>query len=160
MPVIGSPDIVDVHLSSRLNLLGVLECASRVLCERLEFDADTSDQVILAVVEAGTNAIIHGHGRDPGKIVDVRFESWPDRIEITVQDRGRGFDPAAVGTDIITEDRFLAQKGRGIFIMRACMDQVDFRIDANGTCCRLVKRRAASAAGAEPASGTEAPRPG
>jgi serine/threonine-protein kinase RsbW len=154
MPVIGSPDIVEVRLPSRLNLLGVLDCTSRVLCERLEFDSDTSDQVILAVVEAGTNAIMHGHGRDPAKIVEVRFESWPDRIEITVQDHGQGFDPDVVGTDIITEERFLAHKGRGIFIMRTCMDQVDFRIDENGTCCHLVKRRA------EPAAGTEASRPG
>ena len=158
MPVIGSPDIVEVRLPSRLNLLGVLECASRVLCERLEFDSDTSDQVILAVVEAGTNAIMHGHGRDPSKIVEARFESWPDRIEVSVQDHGRGFDPDAVGSDIITEDRFLAHKGRGIFIMRTCMDQVDFRIDENGTCCHLLKRRPAP--GAESAAGSEASRPG
>jgi len=160
MPIIGTPDTVHVSLSSRLNLLGVLESTARVLCERLEFGADACDQVILAVVEAGTNAIMHGHRRDPGKTVEVVFETWPDRLEVTVHDGGAGFDPGAVDGDITAEDRFLAQKGRGIFIMRTCMDVVDFRFDSSGTVCHLVKRRAGPAAGSEPVAGAGPPRPG
>ena len=38
----------------------------------------------------------------------------------------------------------LDSRGRAIFIMRACMDSVDFRFDGTGTTCLLVKRRPAA----------------
>jgi hypothetical protein len=36
-------------------------------------------------------------------------------------------------------------RGRGIFIMRACCDTVDFDFGPTGTLCRLVKHRAVTA---------------
>ena len=146
MLVIGTPDVVRVSLPSRLNLLGALGSATRALCERFELDADSCDQAVLAVVEAGTNAITHGHHRDAARLVEVVFECWPDRLEITVTDSGAGFDPEAMGGDITAAHTFLADKGRGIFIMRKCMDAVEFRFDAAGTHCRMVKRRPPSPA--------------
>ena len=43
--------------------------------------------------------------------------------------------------DVTAPEHLLDSRGRGIFIMRACMDTVDFRFDGSGTTCRLVKRR-------------------
>ncbi|GJF27885.1 hypothetical protein KNE206_05850 [Kitasatospora sp. NE20-6] len=47
-----------------------------------------------AVVEALNNAVAHA-GRD-GQAVVLFAESGPDGLVVSVQDRGRGFDPAAV----------------------------------------------------------------
>jgi serine/threonine-protein kinase RsbW len=97
--------------------------------------------VTLSVIEAGTNAIQHGSGRDPAKPVDVVFYVHPDRLEVSVHDQGPGFDLDDVSGDITLPEHLLDARGRGIFIMRACMDSVDFAFDGSGTTCRLVKRR-------------------
>ncbi len=141
-----APEIVRMSLPSRLELLVVLDRVASALCERLEFDDDATSQVTMSVIEAGTNAIQHGHRRDAGKTFDIAFTMWPDRLEVTVHDSGPGFDLAAIDGDISSPDRLFEPRGRGIFIMRACMDAVDFRFDAAGTTCHLVKHRRAAAA--------------
>jgi serine/threonine-protein kinase RsbW len=91
-------------MPSRLDLLGVLDHVAQSLCERLEFDSDTSSQVTMSVIEAGTNAIQHGHRRDPSKVVDATFELFADRLEITVRDSGPGFDLGAIGGDVTSPE--------------------------------------------------------
>ncbi len=100
----------------------------------------------MSVIEAGTNAIQHGHKRDASKAFDIEFAIWPDRLEVTVHDTGPGFDLKLVDADVTSPDRLFELRGRGIYIMRACMDTVEFRFDASGTTCHLVKRRRAAAA--------------
>jgi len=134
-------DVVTICIPSRLEMLNVLDCVSSALCERMQFDNDVCSMVTMSVIEAGTNAIQHGHNRDSSKVVDVNFELFADRIEITVRDQGGGFDPKAVNGDITTPDRLLDPRGRGIFIMKSCMDSVDFEFSKSGTVCRLMKRR-------------------
>ena len=139
------PENITITLPSRLELLAVLDRVATALCERLEFDEDACSQIALSVIEAGTNAIQHGHKRDATKPFDVRFSLFPDRIEITVHDTGKGFAPDAVNGDITSPEHLLDARGRGIYLMRSCMDAVDFRFGDFGTECRLVKRRPAAA---------------
>jgi serine/threonine-protein kinase RsbW len=94
----------------------------------------------MSVIEAGTNAIQHGHHRDATIPVDVDFRLFPDRLEVEVRDTGPGFDLSALNGDATSPEHLLDPRGRGIYIMRACMDEVDFDF-SNGTTCRLVKRR-------------------
>ncbi len=141
-----APDVVTLTLSSRLELLAVLDRVVLSLCERQGFDDDTASQVSMSVIEAGTNAIQHGHKKDPSKLVDIRFELHSDRLEVWVKDHGPGFDPARVASDVTAPEHLLDARGRGIFIMRACCDSVDFEFGNNGTTCRLVKRRPDGAA--------------
>jgi hypothetical protein len=70
------------------------------VCQRLEFDEDTTAQVSMSVIEAGTNAIQHGHKKDPSKIVDIEFRLMPDALEVVVQDSGSGFDVSRVNGDV------------------------------------------------------------
>jgi serine/threonine-protein kinase RsbW len=141
----AGPEIIRLTMPSRLELLGVLDRVVSVLCERLEFDVDTSSKVTLSVIEAGTNAIQHGHKRDASKPFDVSFEVHDDWIEITVHDTGKGFVPEAQNGDITSPEHLLDARGRGLYIMRACMDSVDFRFGPFGTECHLIKRRPAAA---------------
>jgi serine/threonine-protein kinase RsbW len=141
-----TPEIIRVILPSRLPLLAVLDRMCLAVCEQLEFDEDAASQVNMAVIEAGTNAIQHGHRRDASKMFETVFHLWPDRLEVTVHDSGKGFDVGGVEGDITSPERLLEPRGRGIFIMRACMDSVDFRFDDAGTTCLLVKHRRAAAA--------------
>jgi serine/threonine-protein kinase RsbW len=144
----SAPDIITLTLPSRLELLGLLDRVATTLCERIELDEATTSQVSMSVIEAGTNAIQHGHRLDPSKLVDVRFELWPDKIEITVRDTGPGFDVSRVNGDITSPEHLFDARGRGIYIMRACMDEVSFDATPHGTTLHLVKRRPAGASAA------------
>ena len=61
-----------------------------------------------------------------------------------VRDQGGGFDVAKVVPDVTTPEHLLDMRGRGIFIMRSCCDEVFFDFTSEGTVCHLVKYRAAA----------------
>lgn len=139
----GHPETIIFRIPSRLELLALLDRVTEAVSQRLNFDEDSRVQISMSVMEAGTNAIVHGHGKDAKQVVDVEFHMLPDRLEVTVHDFGPGFDLARVNGDITTPDHLLDAHGRGIYIMRSCMDEVDFRFSPGGTLCRLVKKRTA-----------------
>jgi len=135
------PDTITMRMPSRLELLGVLDRVADSLCERMEFDDESRSRVTMSVIEAGTNAIQHGHRRDASKPVDIEFHVLPDALEILVHDSGKGFDLSKVNGNVTTPDHLLDVRGRGIYIMRECMDTVEYSFSSSGTTCRLVKKR-------------------
>jgi serine/threonine-protein kinase RsbW len=138
-----APQVITVRMPSRLDLLSVLDHVTLSVCEKLEFDEDARSQVSMSVIEAGTNAIQHGHKRDASKPVDTTFTLLPDRLEITVHDSGPGFNLDEVNGNVTSPEHILDLRGRGIFIMRQCMDSVKFEFSKSGTLCLLMKRRPA-----------------
>ena len=139
------PETIALRIPSRLELLGILDRITETVCQRLQFDDDTCCQVSMSVIEAGTNAIQHGHKRDATKPVDVEFHLLPDALEITVEDTGAGFDLGSVNGDVTSPEHIFDSRGRGIFIMRSCMDKVDFSFTGSGTLVRLIKNRPSKA---------------
>jgi len=141
----AAPDVIDLRIPSRLELLELLDKVAMSVCSRMELDDETASQVTMSVIEAGTNAIQHGHRRDASKDVDVRFTLYSDRVEIDVHDTGPGFDLGSINGDATSPEHLFDARGRGIFIMRACMDVVEYKFASDGTRCHLVKRRPKSA---------------
>ena len=141
-----SPEEITIRIPSRLELLSLLDTVTTALCARMEMDETTSSQITMSVIEAGTNAIQHAHHKDAAKPVDVLYRIYPDRMEIDVHDQGSGFTLADVNGDITSPEHLFDARGRGIFIMRACMDSEEFEFTKSGTICHLVKHRPAVAA--------------
>ena len=136
-----APETISMRMPSRLELLGVLDRLADSVCERMEFDDDARARVTMSVIEAGTNAIQHGHRRDSSKPLDVEFHVLPDALEIIVHDMGKGFDLSAINGNVTSPDHLMDVRGRGIYIMRECMDSVEYTFSSSGTTCRLVKKR-------------------
>jgi serine/threonine-protein kinase RsbW len=134
-------ETIAIRMPSRLELLGVLDRVTDSVCERMEFDDDARSRITMSVIEAGTNAIQHGHLRDASKPVDIEFNLLPDALEIVVHDSGKGFDLQKVNGNVTSPEHLLDLRGRGIYIMRECMDKVEFDFSSGGTTCRLVKMR-------------------
>jgi len=106
--------------------------------EALGYSEETLFAVKLALEEAMTNAVKHGNSCDPNKHVTVRYLVTHEKIEVFVTDEGGGFAPDNV-PDPTTPDRLPLPNGRGIMLMRAYMDQVDYR--RNGTEVYMMKRK-------------------
>lgn len=135
----GVPE-VHLDLPSRLEFLEIVDKVIDGVADQMRFDSDAQDAIAISVVEACTNAIQHGHGHDPERIVHVTFRMHDDRLEVLVRDEGQGFDVALV-EDAGAPENLLKPRGRGIFIMRSVMDDVSFDATGPGTVCRLVKIR-------------------
>jgi serine/threonine-protein kinase RsbW len=81
----------------------------------------------IALREALANAIYHGNGGTRGKRVFLRCYAAPQTGTcILVRDEGAGFDPQQVPDPRSTECLQL-DHGRGLFLMRALMDRVEYR---------------------------------
>src|SRR4030081_1046791 len=81
--------------------------------------------VEIALREALANAIIHGNHQNPQKHVHVRFRCKPDEVSIAVRDEGQGFDINTI-TDPTGPENIGSVHGRGIYLMKAVMDEVRF----------------------------------
>jgi len=103
------------------------------------FDEDVRGGISMAVREAMINAVMHGNGYSPEKRVKLSFEQSGGNLVITIRDEGEGMDPTEV-PDPLAPENLMKQSGRGIFLMRAFMDDVKFRKLEPGTEITLIKR--------------------
>ncbi len=104
------------------------------------FDEDTSSQIAMISREAAVNAIVHGNKYDPAKHVTASFEITDKALTIQISDEGHGLDTDAI-PDPLAPENILRTSGRGIFLMRAIVDEVHFRMLNPGTEIKLVKLR-------------------
>jgi serine/threonine-protein kinase RsbW len=103
--------------------------------KRLDW-CDDVDLVALAIQEALANALVHGNGYDPEKTISVFIALNDDgSLFVSVKDSGSGFDPDAL-PDPTASKNLLSNHGRGIWIMRHVMDEVEFTFD-HGTEVRM-----------------------
>ena len=93
--------------------------------------------VEIALREALANAIIHGNHGDRRKQVYVRCCCRGDEVSIDVRDEGPGFDIHKV-TDPTAPENIGSIHGRGIYLMKAFMDEV--RFDEGGVVVHMRKR--------------------
>lgn len=95
------------------------------LLEEREFPAKDLFGVKLALEEALVNAIKHGNGLDPDKVVRVRCRVDSECVEIDIEDQGDGFDPGDV-PDPTDDDNLDKPSGRGLMLMRAFMTSIEY----------------------------------
>ena len=81
--------------------------------------------VEIALREALANAIIHGNHKNPGKHVHVRCRCERSEVSIAVKDEGRGFDVDTIADPTAPENQGSIHD-RGIYLMKALMDEVRF----------------------------------
>jgi serine/threonine-protein kinase RsbW len=101
---------------------------------------DAAFGIDMAVREAITNAIVHGNKEDDTKKIELIFNCSQNAVEIQIKDQGEGFDPGSV-PDPTAPENILKTSGRGNFLIRNLMDEVDWSSGAEGgTTVRMVKR--------------------
>jgi len=131
---------VEMTLETNLKHVEVAEEVARRVCSTAGFDDDEQQNVEMAVHESVINAIWHGNKNDPHKRVWLKFQIFPDRLEIRVRDQGNGFKLEDV-PDPIAEANLLKVSGRGIFLIRAYVDEFQVKNLAGcGTEVTLIKR--------------------
>ena len=122
----ASATTVRLVISSEVRLVDVVHAASETIAGLAGFETDDALNVGIAVREAVINAIVHGNRMDPSRKVEVSLEARPRSIRARVRDHGAGFDSQAT-PDPTEAENIMRTSGRGILVMRAFVDSVDFR---------------------------------
>jgi len=106
--------------------------------EQAGVSEDEQVDLMVAVMEALNNAIDHGNGEDASKKVHLKIEIMPRAITVWVQDEGPGFNPDST-PDPREPENLMNDSGRGLLMMRAFMDEVDFVPSQSGTLVKMTK---------------------
>jgi serine/threonine-protein kinase RsbW len=96
----------------------------------LGFSEEARFSIKLAMEEAVTNAIKHGNRFDKDKKVLIRYGYNGTRLTLVVRDEGEGFDPDRV-PDPTAPQNLTLPYGRGLMLMNAYMDHVEFSPEGN-----------------------------
>ncbi len=130
---------VSYRMESTLESVNKAEEMADQVASQAGFDEDTRGGISMSVREAMINAVLHGNAYDPAKRVNLTFEQNGQELIITIADEGAGLEPDEVPNPLAPEN-LMKQSGRGIFLMRAFMDDVRFRKLDPGTELTLIKR--------------------
>lgn len=106
--------------------------------EKHGYEPEACFAIRLSVEEALTNAVKHGNKNDRSKRVHVNYRVDPKQVVILIRDEGPGFNPGTV-PDPTSATRLSLPNGRGIMLMHAYMDEVQYNQTGNEV--RLVKRK-------------------
>lgn len=131
---------VSFTLDSSLDSVNKVELAAEQAAQRAGFDEDTTTHVAMAVREAAVNAVLHGNAYSSNKHITASFETTSDALVIRVADQGPGLDPDSI-PDPLAPENILRGSGRGIFLIKAFMDEVHFRQLHPGMELTLIKHR-------------------
>jgi len=117
----------------------LLKKISRELIDSLKKEGVEEDIIFdihVGFEEALRNAMIHGNKLDPDKTVSVETEIAGDKVIISVEDEGEGFDPGSV-PDPTLDENLLKEGGRGVYLIKSLMDEV--RYEGGGRKVIMVK---------------------
>ncbi len=106
------------------------------------FAAAKVEAALLGLDEVLMNACLHGRAAERGEPIELTVELHADHVTLEIRDRGdytprSGHDRSAA---LLPDED--AESGRGLFLIHATMDEVQFGPrEGGGTRVRLVKRR-------------------
>ncbi|CAN5314855.1 ATP-binding protein [soil metagenome] len=111
--------------------VGVMRGVAGSLLEKTGVPREAIDDIQLAVGEACANAVNHA---GPSKTYDVVLELDDDRCEVEVVDRGPGM---LAGRE--SEPDVLRESGRGLNLLQALVDDLQFTRRDDATRVRFTK---------------------
>ena len=131
---------VCIDFESRMDMLEPVQAFVDKLAATGGLDEDGVHDLSVSVRECVVNALKHGNKLDARKRVYLTFSFEPGAIEVWIRDQGAGFDPDAV-PDATAPENILNAAGRGLFFMRAFMNEVEYLFPPEGgTLVRLLKK--------------------
>jgi len=123
-----------IQIPSSLSHIYVIEDYIESIKKEHQINDSIYGNMHLAVVEAVTNAIVHGNQSNASK--EVLFKSIRDahKIKFIIKDQGSGFDITSVPDPTLPEN-IDKLNGRGVFLIQYLADEVTF--EENGSIIKM-----------------------
>lgn len=135
--VVKSASSIELKIPCCSEYVAIARLQAEAIARRVGYTEEQIHDVVYAVGEAADNAIEHGIS---ARGVDLHYTLTAEELRVEISDFGGGFDPAGRGE--APPDLF-EEHGRGIFMMKALMDDVRITSSNLGTRVELAKRRPA-----------------
>jgi serine/threonine-protein kinase RsbW len=147
---------VDILLETLLDSVDLAEQVVLGIAGAAGFEEEDCHKIGMSVREGMINAYHYGNQRERGKKIHLAVELAPEKMVIHVIDQGPGFELGEI-PDPLSEENLLRTSGRGIFLMRAFMDEFEvLRSRDGGAEVVMAKRLPRSPNGTGPVQGKEA----
>ena len=132
-----------LSIPCELKMLSPARAFLEGLCNAYGLDRSMTHAVVLATAEAITNVVRHGGQHNCNSQIRIQFRLTENAVEIQIHDDCTPFDIAAVPE---LDPREIRVGGRGIYLMRALMDELSCQHQGEqGNILRMVKRLRPSA---------------
>jgi serine/threonine-protein kinase RsbW len=115
---------LEVVLDTQVESVNLAEEMCLRVAESAGFDEEMCYRIGMSVREGVINAFHYGNQEKPEKKIHLAVDITPEKLVIHVMDEGKGFKLSDV-PDPLAEENILSTSGRGIFLMRAFMDEFD-----------------------------------
>lgn len=126
-----------LEVKSDISNISEVEKLIDVVCEDLKLNEDNYGNILIAVTEAVTNAIVHGNKSNPIKSVFISVDLITKEVVFSIVDEGGGFDFTNL-PDPTAPENIEKPNGRGIFLMKNLSDKVEFFDDGKKVCITFV----------------------
>ena len=134
----SAPSKYELHVRSMHGAEKVaMEFAANV-AKSMNFPPDRVEDLKTAVAEACMNAIEHGNKLDSTTRVGIRLVVDKDKLQIAVQDQGRGVATARTPDIESRMEGKIDPRGWGIYLIENLMDEVTFESTAEGGVVRMI----------------------
>jgi len=135
----GDTETVERLLDSTLDSVDSAEALAMRVAEQAGVDEDDVHKIAMAVRESMVNAVVHGNRYNAHKKVRLSVSKGPREFVVRIADEGDGFDYDGL-PDPLAHENLLRHSGRGIFLIKAFMDDFQVRrLQPAGTEVTLVK---------------------
>jgi serine/threonine-protein kinase RsbW len=115
---------LEITLETQVESVNLAEEMCLRVAEAAGFGEDDCYRIGMSVREGVINAFHYGNEERPEKKIHLALDLTPEKMIIHVVDEGKGFDLNSV-PDPLAEENLLSTSGRGIFLMRAFMDEFE-----------------------------------
>ena len=115
---------LEVVLDTQVESVNLAEEMCLRVAEAAGFDEEMCYRIGMSVREGVINAFHYGNQERPEKKIHLAMDITEEKLVIHVMDEGKGFKLKDV-PDPLAEENILSTSGRGIFLMRAFMDEFE-----------------------------------
>ncbi|MEG0795044.1 MAG: ATP-binding protein [Odoribacter sp.] len=126
---------LEISISSEISNIVKIENFIESFTNYFQLPVDSFGKISLPIIEAVNNAILSGNEQDPKKLVQLTAEKVNDKLIVTVQDEGKGFDYTHI-PDPTEPENVEKIAGRGLYLMKILSDELIF--EKNGAFVTLI----------------------
>lgn len=121
-----------LEIESNSNNLITVEEFVNYFAKEIGIPESRMNGLMLSVTEATTNAIKHANKNDESKLVKINVKVENNKVYISVKDEGVGFDPTQI-PDPTEPENLMKDSGRGVYLMKFYMDDLQYNLTPTGT---------------------------
>ena len=122
---------LEVLLDTQVESVNLAEEMCIRVAEAAGFDEEMCYRIGMSVREGVINAFHYGNKERPDKKIHLALDLTHEKLVIHVMDEGKVFKLKDV-PDPLAEENILSTSGRGIFLMRAFMDEFEVVCGSTG----------------------------